>query len=132
MRAMFVRSTLIQAARVILAAFLLIQASFAMSCVIAAAPVGGAASGGTGESPCHDEAPASGPAGCAAQCLAAVPIVQNPLALDMRSASPPAAIAPSAANGIRLLPPRYAAPMQRAGAPPPSLPRRILLHSFLI
>jgi len=123
---MLVRSKLIAAARVILAAFLLMQASFAMSCVITASAAPAAA-----ESPCHEESPAPGTAGCAAHCFAPVPNAQNSGALDMRSASP-VAIAPSADLGIRALLPRYVAPMPMAGAPPPPLPRRILLHSFLI
>ena len=130
MRAMFVRSKLIQAARVILAAFLLIQASFAMSCVTAA-PVAFQMSQSTGDSPCDGDSPVSGHAGCATQCFTAVSSAENTVALDMRTASP-MAIAPSADLGIRALLPRYTAPLPMAGAPPPSLPSRILLHSFLI
>src|SRR5260221_1578702 len=123
---MFVRSKLIQVARLILAAFLLMQASFAMSCVITASAVPAVV-----ESPCHDESPASGPAGCAAHCFVSVPSAQNSASLGMRNASP-AAIVPAAHPWIPRLLPRYTAPMPMAGAPPPLLPHRILLHSFLI
>jgi len=123
---MLVRSKLIAAARVILAAFLLMQASFAMSCVITASAAPAAA-----ESPCHEESPAPATAGCAAHCFVSVPSAQNSSALDMRNASP-VAIVPATDLGIRVLLPRYTAPMPMAGAPPPLLPHRILLHSFLI
>src|SRR5260221_10605735 len=105
---MFVRSKLIQGARLFVAAFLLMQASFAMSCVITASAVPAVV-----ESPFHDESPASRPAGFAAHCFLSVPSAQNSAALDMRNASP-VAIVPAADLGIRVLLPRYTAPMPMA------------------
>jgi len=127
---MFLRSKLIQAARVVLAAFLLIQASFAVSCAIGA-PGASQMSHSTAESPCDGAAPTHGDAGCATQCFAPTASAQSSVALDMRNAAP-AAIAPSAGLRIRLLLPRYTAPGPMAGAPPPLVPHRVLLHSFLI
>src|SRR5260221_346992 len=88
---MFVRSKLIQVARLILAAFLLMQASFAMSCVITASAVPAVV-----ESPCPDESPASAPAGCAAHCFVSVSRAHKSASPGKRNASPLAIVVAAA------------------------------------
>jgi hypothetical protein len=117
---------MLKAARFVLAAFLLVQTSIAIACATAVAPVQDAAV------PCHDSG--STPAQdslCATHCAAAAPIAHEGSFLaahDGPQALP--AVPVVVGEGIRV--PRRAEFLPEPAPPPRTVPRRILLHSFLV
>jgi hypothetical protein len=124
MAPMLTRSRFLKAARFVLAAFLLVQASFAVSCVIAEAAM-------PQTMPCHDagSSPADG-SPCAAQCAAAAPVAHEGAMVAAQSTVQAAAIVRTGGDGIRVQARTTARP--GTAAPPATVPRRILLQSFLI
>src|SRR5205085_6345004 len=112
----------LKAARLVLAAFLLVQASFAVGCVISANAMSHA-------SPCHEASPSPADGSpCAAQCAAAAPVTQAAAVIGAQSHVYLAAPCGTAGPGIRIE--ARIAPRADTAPPPPTVPRRILHRSF--
>ena len=126
MRSVLGRSNILKAARFVLAAFLLVQTSIAMACVMTGASSHEAAA------PCHESGPtAAQDSLCAAHCAAAAPIAhENAFLAGHDGPQALSAVPVVVGEGIRL--DRRAEFLPEPAPPPRTVPRRILLHSFLV